>query len=279
MTTSSTASTTDPATSLKQTHRAVWASGEYAAIAAHINERPPRDAVAAAGVQAGDRVLDVATGTGNAALVAARAGANVTGLDLVPDLLDVAKRRAEAERLHVAWVAGDAEDLPFVDGAYDRVTSVFGIQFAPRHQVVADELVRVCRPGGTIALVNWTPGGLIGQILKTLGGRLPAPPAFASPPPLWGDEDHVRELFAEHDVDLELRRATNTWAFPSAEDFQVLMEERYGPMLKARERLSGEGVWEEVRAGLLELYATFDEAIDGSFRAEAEYLVVSARRR
>ena len=142
-------------------------------------------------------MLDVATGTGNVALLAAELGAEVTGLDLVPDLLDVARSRDDGR---IAWIEGDAEALPFADASFDRVLSVFGIQFAPRHQVVADELVRVCRPGGAIGLVNWTPEGLIGRMFKILGKYMPKPPAFASPPPLWGSEEHQRSLFAAADV-------------------------------------------------------------------------------
>ena len=158
-------------------------------------------------------MLDVATGTGNVALRAAELGADVTGLDLVPDLLDVARGRDDGR---VAWIEGDAEALPFDDASFDRVLSVVGIQFAPRHQVVADELVRVCRPGGAIGLVNWTPEGLIGRMFKILGKYMPKPPAFASPPPLWGSEEHQRTLFAAHDVSLSFERGVNPFVFPSA---------------------------------------------------------------
>ncbi|MDQ5809038.1 MAG: class I SAM-dependent methyltransferase, partial [Actinomycetota bacterium] len=237
---------TDPVAALKDAHRAVWASGDYPAIAAHIDASPPAAVVAAAGIAPGDRVLDVATGSGNAALAAARLGARVTGLDLVPELLDVARTRAATESLEIELVAGDAEALPFADGAFDRVISVVGIQFAPRHQVVAGELVRVCAPGGTIALVNWTPRGLIGQVLKTVGSHMPAPPAFASPPPLWGDEEHVRGLFGGHDVSYEL--GANPFRFPSADAFMSFFEERYGPMLTARAKLEATGGWHRCRA-------------------------------
>jgi hypothetical protein len=157
--------------------------------------------------------------------------------------------------------------------------SVFGIQFAPRHQVTADELVRVCAPGGTIALVNWTPGGLIGRVLKTLGGHMPAPPSFASPPPLWGDEDHVRALFAAHDVELRFERAVNRFRFASVDAFLDLFEQRYGPLVKARERLAADGGSARCRAELRELLLGYDEAIDGTFDAPSEYLVVTAQRR
>ena len=196
------AQSSDPVAALKLAHRATWAAGDYPAVARHIADDPVQDALTAARVRPGARVLDVATGSGNVALVAANAGAQVVGLDLVPELLDVAHSRALAAGVEIEWVHGDAEALPFADGSFDSVTSVFGVQFAPRHQTTADELVRVCRAGGTIGLVNWTPEGLIGEMFQIMGRYLPPPPAFATAPPLWGDEHHVRELFARHDVTL-----------------------------------------------------------------------------
>jgi SAM-dependent methyltransferase len=143
---------------LKRAHRATWAAGDYAAVAEHIDDAPPRDLLARVDVQPGQDVLDVATGTGNVAIRAAAAGAQVVGLDLTPELFDTARRRAAQLDVTVDWVEGDAEDLPFEDDRFDRVLSTFGVQFAPRHEIVARELVRVCRPGGRIGLVNWTPG-------------------------------------------------------------------------------------------------------------------------
>jgi SAM-dependent methyltransferase len=277
--TTSTTSSADPIVALKEQHRKVWASGDYGAIAEHIDETPPAAVVAAAGVRPGDRVLDVATGTGNAALRAAQAGARVTGIDLVPELVAVGRERAEANGLAVAWDVGDAERLPYEDASFDRVLSVFGIQFAPRHQVVADELVRVCRPGGTIALVNWTPGGLIGRLLKLVGSYLPKPPEFASPPPLWGDEAHVRRLFDGHDADVTVTHGTNPFRFPSADAFLELFEERYGPVLTARGRLEGEGTWERCRAEIRELLASADVDTGSGYEALSEFLVVRVDRR
>ena len=268
----------DPVVALKTAHKAIWASGDYPAVAQHIDAGPPAAVVAAAGVSAGDRVLDVATGSGNAALAAARLGAQVTGLDLVPDLLDVARHRAAEEGLDLELVAGDAEALPFADGAYDRVLSVFGIQFAPRHQVTADELVRVTTPGGTIALVNWAPDGLIGRVLKTVGSYMPKPPEFASSPALWGDEDHVKGLFARHDVDVSFERLTTPWRFDSAEGFMRFFEERYGPVIKAREKLSADGTWDRCRADIVELLSSSDEGSDGAYVSHSAYVVATVRR-
>src|SRR5215218_10080531 len=145
-----------PVAELKRAHRAIWAAGDYAAVAEVIDEAPPRDLLARVRVAPGEEVLDVATGTGNIAIRAAAAGAQVVGLDLTPELFGTARRRADQWRVAVDWVEGDAEELPFEDGRFDCVLSAFGVQFAPRHEIAARELARVCRPGGRIGLVNWT---------------------------------------------------------------------------------------------------------------------------
>ena len=167
---------------LKQTHRATWAAGDYAAVAEVIDEAPPRDLLDRVGVSPGEDVLDVATGTGNIALRAAAAGAHVIGLDLTPELFETARRRAAEQSVVIDWIEGDAEELPFEDGR-DRVLSAFGVQFAPRHEIVAHELARVTRPGGRIGLVNWTPTGQVGELFKIMGRYLPPPPRASSPEP------------------------------------------------------------------------------------------------
>jgi SAM-dependent methyltransferase len=263
---------------LKKTHRATWAAGDYAAVAERIDEVPPRDLLERVPVRAGDEVLDVATGTGNVALPAAAAGAHVIGLDLTPELFDTARERGSARGVDVDWVEGDAEDLPFDDERFDVVLSVFGIQFAPRHQVVADELARVTRPNGCIGLVNWTPEGLIGQMFKIMGKYMPALPEYASPPPLWGSEDHVSELFDDSGVELEFARGHNPWQFDSAEHFVVFFETNYGPTLKARERLEAEGRWAELREEVHALAERHNDATDGSLLMQAEYLVTIGRK-
>jgi SAM-dependent methyltransferase len=263
---------------LKDAHRGIWSAGDYARVAERIDDVPPADLLARVGIEPGSDVLDVATGTGNVALKAAARGAEVTGLDLTPELLDVARERADRAGVHVAWIEGDAEDLPFAEERFDRVLSVFGVQFAPRHEIAARELVRVCRPGGTIGLVNWTPQGQIGAVLKLVGGYMPAPPAFASPPPLWGSEEHVRALFADQPVELELHHGHNPWRFGSAEDWVAFMETLYGPTVKAREKLTAEGRWDECRQRLVALAESYNEATDGTLLMQAEYLVAVARR-
>jgi SAM-dependent methyltransferase len=263
---------------LKRTHRATWASGDYAAVAERIDDVPPRDLLERVPVGPGDEVLDVATGTGNIALPAAAAGAHVIGVDLTPELFDIARLRASEQDVHVDWMEGDAEELPFGDERFDVVLSVFGVQFAPRHEVVAAELARVTKPGGRIGLINWTPEGLIGQMFKVMGKYLPAPPDYASPPPLWGSEDHVRGLFADTDVELEFARGNNPWRFDSAEHFVVFFETNYGPTLKARERLEAEGRWAELREELHALAERHNEASDGGLYMQAEYLVTIGRK-
>lgn len=264
-------------TDLKQTHRAVWAAGDYAAVAEVIDEVPPRDLLGRVPVAPGQDVLDVATGTGNIALRAAAAGAQVTGLDLTPELFATARRRAERLGVVVDWVQGDAEELPFEDDSFDRVYSAFGVQFAPRHEIAAQELARVTRPGGSIGVVGWTPGGQVGELFRIMGRYLPAPPAFASPPPLWGDEEHVRELFADTPVALTFATGHNPWRFPSAEAYVAFMETRYGPAVKARERLTAEGAWAECRREIVAMAERRNEATDGSLLMYAEFLVVVGR--
>ncbi len=266
------------AAQLKEQHHAIWASGDYASIAELIDDVPPQHLLEHVAIEPGHEVLDVATGTGNVAVRAAKAGARVTALDLTPELFESARRRAAEWEVDVEWVAGDAEDLPFADGRFDRVLSTFGIQFAPRHQVTASELVRVTRPGGSIGLVNWTPEGQVGRMLGIIGRYLPAPPAFASPPPKWGDEGHVRRLFAVADprIAIDFERGVNPWRFPSTNAFASFFETRYGPMLKARERLAANGTWESCRAEIVMLLDELNIATDGTLHVDAEYLLAIA---
>jgi SAM-dependent methyltransferase len=267
-----------PVTELKRAHRATWAAGDYAAIAELIDELPPSDLLAQVQLAPGQEVLDVATGTGTLAIRAAAAGSQVVGLDLTPELFETALRRASEHDVVVDWVEGDAEELPFEDERFDRVYSVFGVQFAPRHQLVASELARVCRPGGEIGLVNWTPESQIGELFKIMSRYLPAPPDYASPPPLWGSEEHVRGLFADTDVELEFARGHNPFRFDSAEHFVVFFETHYGPTLKARERLTAEGRWEECRREIVAMAERRNEANDGSLLLPSEYLIVIGRK-
>ena len=264
---------------LKRVHRTTWAAGDYAAIAEMIDDTPPRDLLAAARISPGQEVLDVATGTGNIAIKAAAAGAQVVGLDLTPELFDTARQRAHGSGVIVKWVEGDAEDLPCDDDSFDVVVSAFGVQFAPRHEIVAQELVRVCRPGGRIAVVNWTPGSQIGELFKVLSRYLPKPPDYASSPPLWGSEEHVRGLFADSPVELEFSYGHNAFRFDSAEHFVAFFETHYGPTLKAREKLTAEGTWDACRSEIVEMAERRNDSSGGGLLLDAEYLVTVANKR
>src|ERR671910_2198277 len=182
---------------LKARHRAIWASGDYSSmVETFLLPLGPR-LVEACGIGPGMRVLDVAAGTGNASIPAAQRGASVTASDLTPELLEAGRAKAEADGLELEWVEADAENLPFADESFDVVMSSIGAMFAPQHQKVADELVRVCRPGGTIGLLSWTPEGQIGALFRTMGPFAPPPPPGAQPAPLWGSEEHLRGLLGE----------------------------------------------------------------------------------
>jgi SAM-dependent methyltransferase len=257
--------------------RAAWSAGDYPDIAKTIE--PVSDVVVeAAGVQEGDAVLDVATGSGNAALVSARIGAQVTGLDVTPDLLEVARSRAADEGLEITFEEGDAADLPYGDDSFDRVTSVFGSMFAPDHQSTAAELLRVCKPGGMIAVSAWTPSGLNGQLFATLGRHLPPPPEGTQPPILWGDEDHVRGLFAgAAEVACEVRQARSSIQADSVAAWVDYLEVALGPIVLAKAMLSEQGTWDAAHADLVELFARFNDAEDGSLDASPDYLLTTAR--
>ena len=218
---------------VKQRQQVMWASGDFHAVATLI--QPVADILAdAVDVQAGSRVLDVATGSGNAAIAAARCGAEVIGIDYVPALLERGRRRAEAEGLEIDLVEGDAEAIPFVDRSFDAVLSVFGSMFAPDQQRAAEELARVCRPGGRIGLATWTPGGFIGEMLKVVTAHVPPPPGVASPL-LWGTESHLQELFGDTISELRTTERIFTFRFRSAEEFVAYFRTYYGPTLKAFE--------------------------------------------
>jgi ubiquinone/menaquinone biosynthesis C-methylase UbiE len=259
---------------IKARQRRVWGSGDYASIATLIV--PIAELLCdEAGLRAGNRVLDVACGSGNATLAAARRGCTATGLDYVPELLSTARERARVESLDVALVEGDAEAMPFEDASFDRVLSVVGVMFAPDQEQAATELLRVCRPGGTIALANWTPEGFIGDLLRLVGGHAP-PPAGLKPPTLWGSEEHVHQLL--HDAaTLRTQRHAFTMRFRSAEEFADVFISRYGPIPKAAEGLDPVGR-ERFREEFVELVRTHDDELMGSVAVPAEYLTVIADR-
>jgi SAM-dependent methyltransferase len=253
----------------------MWTEGDFPDIAKTI-EGAAEITVDRAGVSSGDAVLDVATGTGNAALIAARRGARVKGLDLTPKLLAVARERAAAEGADIEFVEGNAQELPYGDAEFDRVTSVFGSMFAPDHAATAAELLRVTRPGGTIAVAAWTPQGLNGQMFAVTAQHMPPPPPGFQPPVLWGVEDHARDLFGGAEVRFE--RHTSPIDADSAEHWVAYCERVLGPVIMARAALEPAGKWDGLRADLLALYEGANVATDGTYHAEPEYLVTVVRR-
>ncbi len=260
---------------IKRGQRMMWASGDYPEVSrmiAGVGEL----LVERVGAGPGLELLDVATGCGNVALPAARSGAAVTGLDLTPELLEVARDRAEADGLEIVFIEGDAEELPFADGSFDRVTSCFGVMFAPMQQRAAGELLRVARPGASIAVAAWTPEGLNGQLFKTVGSYMPTPAPELKPPVMWGVEGHVRELFAASGAELSFERRTVTILHDSPESFVEYNERNLGPSIMAKAALEPQGRYEQLRAELIGMYSEANEAEDGTFRAQAEYLLTLA---
>ena len=249
--------------------RAIWAAGDYGALSEHIDD-VGEYIVGRAGVTTGMDVLDVACGTGNAALPAARAGAEVTGLDLVPDLLEGGRRKAADAGVEIEWVEGNAEELPFPDGSFDRVFSTFGHMFAPRHRQTADEMARVCRQGGVIGICCWTPEGVAGEIFRASGSYMPPPPDFAMPPILWGPEEHVREMWPSA-TGFEFERRDTTLEWDSVEGFADYFVDRFGPLVTARQML-GDG-FQDLRRDIVTIWDQRNAADDGTFRLAQEYLV------
>jgi SAM-dependent methyltransferase len=218
-------------TAVKTRQQATWASGDYAVIGRTL-QIVGETLCEAADLRAGERVLDVACGNGNATLAAARRFAEVTGLDYVPALLEGARARAEAEGMPLALVEGDAEDMPLADASFDVVLSTFGCMFTPDQERTAREMARVCRPGGRIAMANWTPEGFIGQLFKVIGGHVP-PPAGVRSPALWGSESRLVELFAGAASRIEVTRKHFVFRYLSAAHWIEIFRRYYGPVEKA----------------------------------------------
>ena len=264
---------------VKAKHRTMWALGDYDAVATDIVGDLGPILVKAAGFSSGHRVLDVAAGSGNAAIPAARTGATVVASDLTPELLDRGREHAAAAGVELTWETADAEALPYADGEFDVVLSCLGVMFAPHHQIAADELVRVCRPGGTIGLIAWTPAGFIGQMFATMKPYAPPPPPGASPAPLWGSEDHVRALLGDRvdQVTAEVRALPVTH-FDSPEAFRDYFKANYGPTIATYAYNAADP--EKVAAldrDLADLGRRFDRG-EGSTVMDWEYLLLTARR-
>ena len=270
---------TDEDRALKAKHATMWALGNYPVVASDIIGSLGPIVVEAAGITAGQRVHDVAAGSGNVAIPAARTGAEVVATDLTPELLEKGRRDAEADGLTVTWQVADAEALPFDDGEFDTAVSCVGVMFAPHHQVVADELVRTVRPGGTIALLSWTPEGFIGQMFATMKPYAPPPPAGAQPPPLWGHVDHVRELFGNSVEGFTARQQDLVVdQFATPEEFRDFFKANYGPTIAVYRAIADDA---DKVAGLdrdlVALAERFDRG-DGHTVLDWEYLLVTARR-
>jgi SAM-dependent methyltransferase len=254
----------------------VWSAGDFARVGRML-QIVSENLCEAADVIPGEEVLDVACGAGNTAIAAARRFAKATGLDYVPELLDHARERAAAELVDdTKWVEGDAQDLPFEDASFDLVMSTFGVMFAPDQQRAASELLRVCRPGGRIALANWTPDGMIGEMFTTVGRHAP-PPFKIDPPILWGTEDRLRELFGEGISELRTERREWMQRFPSPEFGIEYMSRWFGPTKMAFARLDEDG--RTALAGdLMDLARRHNMAGDAAVVAPAAYLEVVATR-
>ena len=262
---------------LKSRLKATWSAGDYGHFATYL-EPGALDYLASLAVAPGTRMLDVACGAGQIAIPAARAGVRVTGVDIAPNLIEQSRARAAAEGLDARFEEGDAEALPVEDGAFDLVVSLIGAMFAPRPERVAAELVRACRPGGRIAMGNWTPEGHVGQMFKIIGKHAPPPPIMPSPPK-WGDEATLRERLSGDgvaSVDVERRIYPMRYPFPPAQvvDF---FREYYGPTIRAFASLDADGQ-AALRADLERLWTDNNRATDGSTDVASEYLAVTATR-
>jgi SAM-dependent methyltransferase len=253
---------------IKQRQQAAWASGDYAAVGTRL--LPTAELLCdAVDLRAGERVLDVACGNGNAALAAARRFCQVTGVDYVPALLERARERSKAEGLEVDFQEADAEALPFPDDSFDVVLSTCGAMFAPDQERTAAELLRVCRPGGRIGMVNWTPGSYVAGLFRAIG-RHPPPPPGLRPPVLWGSQQRLRELFGP-EVRISAPRRSFLWRFPSPEHQVEFFAAFYGPTNKALATLPPDGA-AALKADMLETVRRFDVSDDATLVLRMDYL-------
>jgi SAM-dependent methyltransferase len=268
-------STTDE---IRARTRATWAAGDWdtfsqtiAPVGALVVER--------AGIEPGMHVLDVGTGSGgNVAIPAALKGAKVVGLDLTPELFEHARRRAAEAGVEVAWVEGDAEDLPFEAELFDRVISTFGAIFAPHHATAAAELVRVCRPGGRILMTAWASDGMSGGMFKLAGSFMPPPPPGIDSPQLWGDEEHIREVFAAAGATPSIARETVVVELGSEAELVAAYTEKLGPMVAARSALEAQGRWDEFVEAFRQLVHRFNTGDEQAARLPSDYYLIAVER-
>ncbi len=263
-------------TAIKARQRQTWASGDYALLGQALTVMC-ENLCEAVDLHAGREVLDVATGSGNTVIAAARRWCDVTGIDYVPALLERARERAAAERLSITFLEADAEQLPFPDACFDVVLSSVGVMFAPNQEQAARELLRVCRSGGKIGLASWTPGGLFGHIARTIAAYVP-PPAGVKPAALWGTEERVRELFGEGVVSLGATKRNFMNRFRSVQHWMDLFGAYFGPIVTALRALDSAGQ-ERFTRDLMAGIEQANQASDGTLVAPMEYLEVIAVRR
>lgn len=261
---------------VKARQQQTWSSGDYAAVGTLL-QIVGEEICEALDLRAGQTVLDIAAGNGNASLAAARRGCTVTSTDYVPALLERGRKRAGADGLDIAFRQADAEALPFADASFDVVVSTFGVMFTPDQERAAGEMIRVCRPGGRIGMANWTPGSFVGQIFKTIGRHLPPPSGIRSPA-LWGTREHLADLFGRHAeaIDTKLRRFV--FRYRSAGHWLEHFRTNYGPMLKAFAALDGAGQ-AALTADLLALAGRFNVSGDATMVVPSDYLEVVVTRR
>ena len=259
---------------LKAKHAAMWAMGDYPAVATEVIAALGPALVAATGIGPGDHVLDIAAGSGNASIPAAQAGADVVASDLTPDLIETGRQAASRAGVAAALGGGRRRGLPYADAEFDAAISCVGIMFAPHHQAAADELVRVVRPGGRIGLLSWTPAGFIGQMFATMKPFAPPPPPGAQPPPLWGDEAHVRELLGDRVTDVDGGDQDHAGAvFPDGASFRDFFKRTYGPTIAVYRFLADDPAR---TAELDEALAAHGDRYVGDGPMEWEYLLFSA---
>ncbi len=268
---------TDAMESLKPRLKSMWMSGDYAKFATYLVDGA-MDFLAACNIPSGSKVLDVGCGAGQTALPMARQGYKVTGLDLASNLIETAKKRAQVEGLAIQFDEGDAEQLPYEDASFDVVFSLIGAMFAPQPQKVADEMARVCRPGGRIIMGNWTPGGFVGQMFKVMGKHVPPAPGVP-PATLWGDEAAVRERFGDMVTDLKMTRRLYPFKYPfGAPDVVEFFRSYYGPTNRAFNSLDADKQ-AALRHDLEQLWSHHNQSGNGTLYLESEYLEVQAVRR